>query len=92
MIQATAAQAAKSTTKSGKGTVSTNVADYKDKDLQAAFASATVSQTVTTHEPEGFQIWAGILYLNPKPFWHKSSSATTHPPDFPWLHCQLQEI
>jgi hypothetical protein len=23
---------------------------------------------------------------------NKSSSATTHPPDFPWLHCQLQEI
>ena len=48
MLQVAAAQAAKSTTKSGKGTVSTNVADYKDKDLQGAFASATVSQTVTT--------------------------------------------
>jgi hypothetical protein len=33
MLQAAAAQAVKSTTKSGKGTVSTNVADYKDKDL-----------------------------------------------------------
>ena len=41
-----AAQAAKSTTKSGKGTVSSNVADYKDKDLQAAFASATVTTSV----------------------------------------------
>ena len=49
MLQAAAAQAAKrvkSTTKSGKGTVSTNVADYKDKDLQAAFASATVTTSV----------------------------------------------
>jgi hypothetical protein len=33
MIQATAAQAAKSTTKSGKGTVSINIADCKEKDL-----------------------------------------------------------
>ena len=46
MLQAAAAQAAKSTTKSGKGTVSTNVADYKDKDLQLAFASATVTTSV----------------------------------------------
>ena len=46
MLQAASAQAAKSTTKSGKGTVSTNVADYKDKDLQAAFASATVTTSV----------------------------------------------
>ena len=46
MLQAAAAQAAKSTTKSGKGTVSTNVADYKDKDLQAAFARATVTTSV----------------------------------------------
>ncbi len=29
-----------------KGTVSTHVADYKDKDLQAAFASATVTTSV----------------------------------------------
>ena len=28
------------------GTVSTNVADYKEKDLQAAFASATVTTSV----------------------------------------------
>jgi len=41
-----AAKAAKSTTASGKGTVSTNVADYKEKDLQAAFASATVTTSV----------------------------------------------
>ena len=32
MLQAAAAKAAKSTTASGKGTVSTNVADYKEKD------------------------------------------------------------
>ena len=38
MLQAPAAKAAKSTTTSGKGTVSTNVADYKEKDLQAVFA------------------------------------------------------
>jgi hypothetical protein len=46
MLQAAAAQAAKNTTKSGKGTVSTNAADYKDKDLQAVFASATVTTSV----------------------------------------------
>ena len=33
MLQAAAAQAAKSTTKSGKGTVSINIADCKEKDL-----------------------------------------------------------
>ena len=38
MLQAAAAKAAKSTTASGKGTVSTNVADYKEKDFQATFA------------------------------------------------------
>jgi len=46
MLQAAATKAAKSTTTSGKGTVSTNVADYKEKDLQAAFASATVTTSV----------------------------------------------
>ena len=46
MLQAAAAKAAKSTTTSGKGTVSTNVADYKEKDLQAAFASVTVTTSV----------------------------------------------
>ncbi len=46
MLQAAAAKAAKSTTASGKGTVSTNVADYREKDLQAAFASATVTTSV----------------------------------------------
>ena len=46
MLQAAAAKAAKSTTASGKGTVSTNVADYKDKDLEAAFAGATVTTSV----------------------------------------------
>jgi hypothetical protein len=35
-----------STTASGKGTVSTNVADYKEKDFQSAFASATVTTSV----------------------------------------------
>jgi hypothetical protein len=48
MLQAAAAQAAKSTTKSGKGTVSTNVADYKDKDLQAPFASADDGNNICT--------------------------------------------
>jgi hypothetical protein len=46
MLQAAAAKAAKSTTASGKGTVSTNVADYREKDLQAAFASARVTTSV----------------------------------------------
>ena len=46
MLQAAATKAAKSTTTSGKGTVSTNVADYKEKDLQAALASATVTTSV----------------------------------------------
>ena len=46
MLQAAAAKAAKSTTTSGKGTVSTNVADYKEKDLQPAFANATVATSV----------------------------------------------
>ena len=43
MLQAAAAKSAKSTTASGKGTVSTNVADYKDKDFEAAFAGAAVT-------------------------------------------------
>ena len=43
MLQAAAAKAAKSKTASENGTVSTNVADYAKKDLQAAFASATVT-------------------------------------------------
>ena len=46
MLQAAAAKAAKSTTASGKGTVSTNVADYKDKDFEAAFAGAAVTTSV----------------------------------------------
>jgi hypothetical protein len=37
-LQAASAKAAKSKGKSGKGTVSTNVADYDTKDLQKAFA------------------------------------------------------
>ena len=46
MLQAAATKAAKSTTASWKGMVSTNVADYKDKDLEAAFAGATVTTSV----------------------------------------------
>jgi hypothetical protein len=46
MLQVAAAQAAKTPTKSGKGTVSTNVADYKNKDLRAAFANSTVTTSV----------------------------------------------
>jgi hypothetical protein len=43
MLQAASAKAAKSTVTSGKGTVSTNVADYAKKDLQAAFTNASVT-------------------------------------------------
>ena len=46
MLQAAAAKAAKSKMASEKGTISTNVADYAKKDLQAAFASATVTTSV----------------------------------------------
>ena len=46
MLQAAAAKAAKSKLASEKGTISTNVADYAKKDLQAAFASATVTTSV----------------------------------------------
>ena len=46
MLQAAAAKAGKSTVTSGKGTVSTNVADYTKKDLQAAFANASVTTSV----------------------------------------------
>ena len=46
MLQAAAAKADKSKTVSEKGTVSTNVADYAKKDLQAAFASMTVTTSV----------------------------------------------
>jgi hypothetical protein len=41
------AQATKSTTKYGKGTVSTNVADYKDKDLYGV--EVTESSTNKQH-------------------------------------------
>ena len=44
MLQAAGAKAAKS--KEEKGTVSTNVADYAKKDLQAAFTSASVTTSV----------------------------------------------
>jgi hypothetical protein len=43
MLQAPSAKAAKSTVTSGKGTVSTNVADYQKKDLQTAFTNASVT-------------------------------------------------
>jgi len=46
MLQAAAAKAAKSKLASEKGTISTNVADYAKKDLQSAFASATVTTSV----------------------------------------------
>ena len=39
-------QAAKSTVTSGKGTLSTNVADYQKKDLQTAFTNASVTTSV----------------------------------------------
>jgi predicted solute-binding protein len=45
-LQAAAAKAAKSTVTSGKGTVSTNVADYAKKDLQVAFSNASVTTSV----------------------------------------------
>ena len=46
MLQAAVAKAAKNTVTSGKGTVSTNVADYAKKDLQVAFANALVTTSV----------------------------------------------
>jgi hypothetical protein len=46
MLQAASAKAAKSKEKSGKGTVSTNVADYDTKDLQKAFARASVTTSI----------------------------------------------
>jgi hypothetical protein len=46
MLQAASAKAAKSTVTSGKGTVSTNVADYQKKDLQTAFTNASVTTSV----------------------------------------------
>jgi hypothetical protein len=46
MLQAASAKAAKSTVTSGKGTVSTNVADYQKKDLQTAFTNASVTTSM----------------------------------------------
>jgi hypothetical protein len=46
MLQAASAKAAKSTVTSGKGTVSTNVADYAKNDLQAAFTNASATTSV----------------------------------------------
>ena len=46
MLQAASAKAAKSTVTSGKGTVSTNVADYQKKDLKTAFTDASVTTSV----------------------------------------------
>ncbi len=43
MLQAASSKAAKSTVTSGKGTVSTNVADHQKKDLQTAFTNASVT-------------------------------------------------
>jgi hypothetical protein len=46
MLHAASAKAAKSKEKSCKGTVSTNVADYDTKDLQKAFARASVTTSI----------------------------------------------
>jgi predicted solute-binding protein len=46
MLQAAGVKAAKSTVTSGKGTFSTNVADYQKKDLQTAFTNASVTTSV----------------------------------------------
>ena len=46
MLQAASDKAAKSTVTSGKGTVSTNVADYAKEDLQAAFTNTSVTTSV----------------------------------------------
>ena len=46
MLQSASAKAAKSPVTSGKGTVSTNVADYQKKDLQSAFTNASVTTSV----------------------------------------------
>ena len=51
MLQAASAKVAKSTVTSGKGTVSTNVADYQKKDLQTAFTNASVSTSVRGKTP-----------------------------------------
>jgi len=44
--QAASTKAATSTVTSGKGTVSTNVTDYNKKDLQTAFAIASVTTSI----------------------------------------------
>jgi hypothetical protein len=46
MLQVASAKDAKSTVTSGKGTVSTNVADYQKKDLQTAFTNVSVTTSV----------------------------------------------
>ena len=46
MLQVAADKASKSTVTSRKSTVSTNVADYVKKDLQVAFANASVTTSV----------------------------------------------
>ena len=46
MLQAANAKAAKSTVTSGKGTVSTNVADYQKQDLQTVLTNASVTTSV----------------------------------------------
>jgi hypothetical protein len=51
MLQAASAKAAKSTVTSGKGTVSTNVADYQKKDLQTAFKNALVTTSEQRRRP-----------------------------------------
>jgi hypothetical protein len=46
MLQAASAEAGKSTVTSGKGTVSTNVVDYQERDLQTAFTNSSVTTSV----------------------------------------------
>jgi hypothetical protein len=46
MLQAASAKAAKSTVTSGKGTLSTNVADYQKKDFQMAFTKVVISRLI----------------------------------------------
>ena len=46
MLHAAITKAVKSTGTSGKGTVSTNVADYQKKDLQTAFTNNSVTTSI----------------------------------------------
>jgi hypothetical protein len=74
MLQAAAAKAAKSKMASEKGTISTNVADYAKKDLQAAFASATVT---TSDGPSTKVLPKHVTYLSPHI--HPACDLNAHP-------------